>query len=437
MLRQIFFGFLLVLVLFMTFLMIGPRLPDDQQREHCVYNIHLPGSFGFSLNCDSLLFLDLAHNPSGLLQENNVRQDRPGFIIAASALALIPKSIFSLADEQTKKSVVYLGHILDRDIYMPLFFINYYLSYIALNILILSLSFYLFLKIACLQDRCGIMLFATGCLLIFNDVVKAFIWSPHTQMFNILLPLFCMWCFIEVIERRLFHRPLLFVLSALAGIGCTMYGSFFLYLPSVVCPALYIFFKQPLQLSTAGRFALRTGIISLQVILPAWLWSFYVETKIGSFYSNSTELYHHVVWMKDAWQEGSLILLYRLSDNFLALFLYAAEQGWIILILLSVLLLAGYSGRNKHWQPTMSPQLAGCLFTSGMFLFFFAMVGLIAARVAYTAIPPLIAYAAYTMQQLETRNVSKQHKRYISALLSLMIVFAYGCFELLKNGPYS
>lgn len=43
---------------------------------------------------------------------------------------------------------------------------------------------------------------ALGALFIFNDPVKAFVWSPHTQMFNIMLPLFCVWCFVGVVEKN-------------------------------------------------------------------------------------------------------------------------------------------------------------------------------------------------------------------------------------------
>ena len=51
--------------LFLMFaLLIGPRLPDDQQATQCVVNVHLPGPFGIGLNCDSPEFMRLAHEPS-------------------------------------------------------------------------------------------------------------------------------------------------------------------------------------------------------------------------------------------------------------------------------------------------------------------------------------------------------------------------------------
>ena len=38
--------FLLSLLVVMAALLIGPRIPDAQQVEYCVVNVHLPGPFG-------------------------------------------------------------------------------------------------------------------------------------------------------------------------------------------------------------------------------------------------------------------------------------------------------------------------------------------------------------------------------------------------------
>src|SRR5664280_1010913 len=86
--------------LFLMFaLLIGPRLPDDQQATQCVVNVHLPGPFGIGLNCDSPEFMRLAHEPSALLEPFNTRQSRPGLIGAAATLAWALSPLTSLADK--------------------------------------------------------------------------------------------------------------------------------------------------------------------------------------------------------------------------------------------------------------------------------------------------------------------------------------------------
>jgi len=386
----------------------------------------LPGPFGFSLNCDSFLFLELAHNPEKLLAKGNIRQERPGFIFLAAALSPLFKAISPSPDKEMENSVVYTVML-----YLP-----YYVAYITLNILILLISFWFYVKITCLDQHRSIAVFAVGCLLIFNDVVKAFVWSPHTQMFNILVPLFCMWCFIEVVERRLFERPIIFAISALIGLGVTVYSSFALYLPAIFLPALVIAWRQPSRYVALGHFAIRAVIIFGLVALPGWLWYLYVETKTGSFYSHSIGRYHHLVWIIDAWRAGLFVLISQLSQNFWNLLVFAAKQGWIIVLVLTPFIV-GHFINNNQWRALLSVQLLGSVLISGMFLAFFAMVGLIESRIAYTAIPPFIALAGYIIHRLEENGVIKKMNARTLVPLTVLIVLGYGVFELLKDGPYS
>ena len=172
--------------------MIGPRVSDEQQREYCVYNIHLPGPFGFTLNCDSPDLLLLAHNPRGLLQEGNVRQDRPTFVLGAFAIS----KLFFFKKDAAINRAVHFATVRGKNFFAPIYFFKYYLAYIIINILILLCAFSLFRELICREEHCYFFQISLAFLLIFNDVVKAFIWSPHTQMFNIMLPLFCLWCFV-------------------------------------------------------------------------------------------------------------------------------------------------------------------------------------------------------------------------------------------------
>lgn len=133
----------IILAIFMFFLIIGPRVSDEQQRKHCVYNIHLPGPFGLSLNCDSLDFLSLADNPKIFLQKGNVRQDRPGFIVLASALS----KFYPLKMNKAMRRAVHIATVNGNGYYMPIFYFKYYVAYIIINIAVLVLSFWFFSKI--------------------------------------------------------------------------------------------------------------------------------------------------------------------------------------------------------------------------------------------------------------------------------------------------
>src|SRR5262249_13874721 len=68
---------------FVAALLIGPRVPYERQAEFCVVNVKIGGPLGISLNCDSPEYLRLAREPSALLEPTNMRQSRPGLVLAA------------------------------------------------------------------------------------------------------------------------------------------------------------------------------------------------------------------------------------------------------------------------------------------------------------------------------------------------------------------
>ncbi len=416
------YAFVTILFVFMTALMIGPRVPDEKQRTYCVHNIYINNFFGFSLNCDSPDFIILASNPSKLLEKNNVRQDRPGFVFFAT---IIKFAISLIEPEVEGYTLLRIGKSTK---YIPMEYVYTYYTYIIINILFILGSFFLFVKIN--NFNSWFILFFLGLLLIINDITKAFVLSPHSQMLNIFSPLFCLWSFFEVVKHNMFKKISIFFVSVLTGILITTYASFFLFLPAVLIPAILI--EKPFQtLAAAIRFLWRSVIIICLTILPSLLWYLYVLYKTGSFYSHSTEAYHHVVWMKDALQDGLFVLVSKLFNNTIQLIGFAGKQGWILLIVLLPFIM-GRSEDKIQWQALLrSPMVIGSIFISVLFLVFFAMVGLIVERVAYTAIPPMIVLSAYIMQHLEQKSTSLAYR------LTPVIIFTYGIYEIVKDGPYS
>jgi hypothetical protein len=216
-----FSGCLLIL---MFALLIGPRVPDEQQTKNCVVNIHLPGPFGIGLNCDSPEFMRLASQPSGLLEPRNTRQSRPGMIAAAATMAWALSPLTTLADRlgiragRADIDPQRIATAFARDI--PAF-----LAYIILNVLLVLMTFYFFRLICApwLDNSASAMVVLTsvGFLLVTNDVVKAFVWTPHTQMFNLLVPVFAVYASIRANAGALIQRRFAISIGLIAGIGGT------------------------------------------------------------------------------------------------------------------------------------------------------------------------------------------------------------------------
>ena len=91
--------------------MIGPRVPDNMQKEYCVRNFEINSIFGHSMNCDSADYILNASNPKRLLEEDSIRQARPGLIINANIYSFINK-ILAFLDTMMN---IQKQHLLDNE----------------------------------------------------------------------------------------------------------------------------------------------------------------------------------------------------------------------------------------------------------------------------------------------------------------------------------
>lgn len=137
------------------------------------------------INCDSAVFMKDAQSPSRLFNGESVYQDRP-----AHALLVWIMSSFMKFLGVPNESQEIIGNSGDVTTYQSTF----YLSYLVINLLILLMAIklaidYIFPIYSKWSTYSGA---STIFLIIFlvagNELTKTFFWTPHSQMFNILLP---------------------------------------------------------------------------------------------------------------------------------------------------------------------------------------------------------------------------------------------------------
>ncbi|HEY1474656.1 MAG TPA: hypothetical protein VGF53_11300 [Pseudolabrys sp.] len=426
------------LLLLMFALSIGPRVPDDQQAANCVVNVHLPGPFGITLNCDSPEFMRLAREPSGLLEPFNTRQSRPGLIAAAAVLTWALQPLASLADKlgiRASRPDIDTGRIADalaKDI-------PGYLAYIIINFGIVLAAFYYLQRICApwtdSSTLQAVVLVAIGFLLAANDVVKAFMWSPHTQMFNILIPVFALDASMRANAGALIRRRFAIYIGLACGLGGTAYPLFVIVLP---CVAICVFV-----------FALRCGsraiwwqtlcnlmIIAVFTFAPEALWFAFVWFKTGGFYQHEMTKYDEVVWILRAWHEGLGTLITIWLGKLLLLLRFAAEQA-IPLAAVSVIVAALWltnRGGEPDTRPALWPLAVTAVLVSAVAAAFYTSVGMIVPRVAYSAIPALIAVVAAAALALAARGGRRGE---IVGYCCVAIALGAAAYTVLKNGPYS
>jgi hypothetical protein len=168
-LRLTYAVFLGILAAIMLALLVGKPLTPAQEDAFCLENFSLPGPFRILLNCDSYGFMRSANAPSSLLRPGNLRQSRPIFIVAGYVASFVAAPV-----------VFVLKALVPRLALQTL--LSLYLGYLLINIALLLLAFRFYTRTiassAVAHLYYPLVLALSGVLLVANDVVKAFIWSP-------------------------------------------------------------------------------------------------------------------------------------------------------------------------------------------------------------------------------------------------------------------
>jgi hypothetical protein len=432
--------FLCVLLAVMLGLLVGPRVADSDQVKFCVANVDLPGPFGISMNCDSSEFMLLANNPSRLL-ENNSRTARPAMILAASGLVtvlspLIPKG----------SAVLNEANVANPNRTTSAFEKNgaAYVAYLILNMILLC-SAYIFMRYMMVQgkrnksasEESSSGLTATvvgfGLLLISNDIVKAFAWSPHTQMFNILVPVLCIWILWMSWNRSLVEHRWAFMFALAIGFGIAAYPSFLLCLICMLAPWL-------LRQALGGMqvFALlRAAVLTSTALLPYILWYVVVKIKTGSFYVHETTKYNQVIWIFEALSEGFFKFVMVWFSNALNLVEMALPHLLFTAVAIAwTLIMRGLKKKEILYVSKEARVAIGyCVMVAMLLLIFFATVGYIIPRLAIPMVPPfIVAGGIFAVSSL--RNMSSKDGKILGyGYFTIGVVAAF--ITVIKEGPWS
>ena len=415
--------------------LIGPRIPADQQQKACVGNIELPGPFGIHLNCDSPEFLSLADSPQRLLEPLNYRQSRPGLIIAASLLQA-PLSLISPALnthpslEQDPASIV---ESFRRNI-------SAYVAYVILNAAILLSTFYFLRRIA---QHIGLdgrdtapILVSTGLLLVANDVSKAFFWSPHTQMFNILVPVIAVYAALRALEGALCDKRFVLAMGLGIGLGMTAYGAF---LVTLVCILATGTLASVRESSWERRMQGMSNLAVLLMLagLPSIVWYTFVRVTVGSFHS--AELTEYAFrWMGELWSKGFDALLGRCLEIVAGLLAGAVPQMlslFALLLFLVIIALMEPKAAASAWRQTAPSVIMG-IGVSVVVLAFYTGVGWIFDRLAYPIIPSLVVAGGMFALAL-SRQIKNPNRQRVVTAGCVIIAVGNLLYEVIKDGPYS
>lgn len=427
--------FVLVLLALMTGFLVGPRSPANEQEKHCVANLVTSSPFGLSLGCDAYLNLHLARAPERLLEPGNFRQSRP--LLAIPAYLIRPLFLWAkdmpatlgirAAPDMQPFHLQFTPALLEND--FPGF-----LAYVLINMLELAAAFAIYLRLVAgsatgrgwdFSAAAVVAIGAIGFLLLANDVMKAFVFNAHVQMFNILAPLLG----VLVLAKPASSPKRAAAIGFAAGIGVLAYPLLAIVVACYGLRALIDLYSE----RNLRVFLLRGVLVVVMAAVPVLAWYYFVLWRVGSFYSDSMA-YRQLIWVADSYAAGTLLA--DLSAKFGGLSREAARQAVALAAMFGLaLLLLVVNRRRARFEHGDAMLVAAALLTSLVVLVFHALAGFTMARVAYGILPPLIVICG-VLARAAYRDERSSVLAWGAAAVFGAIIIAQMVYTVVKAGPY-
>lgn len=307
-----------------------PKLQiSDSTDAFCNFYITKFRIFNVHLDCDAQYFLLDSQDPLRILRNQTPLQDRPLYTFVVYVFSKI-LNVFGIPSGP----ITYLG---EDGIPQTYFVLNYGI-FIALNSMTLLVSMCLALSAlkrnsSFTKTHTTVLTLLAVLLISQNPISREFFWTPHSQIFNILIP--CLLFFIAqrefLLTKRRFYLYLLLV-----GIGSLIYSSFYLILPI-------------LFLKAYRTFGIVRGSLVLICLAPRLVWPFVLSIFGGNYSDVPIKEYRRFIWVKDAYDAGNLPE--TLGRNLID-FSHSLPVAWALITLILIVM-------NLYYALSLSKTMKG------------------------------------------------------------------------------
>jgi hypothetical protein len=427
--------FLLMLAIFTAGRLVGPRIPDDEQRRWCAVNVHITSQVGVSLNCDSPEFMRVAAHPAALLETATPMQSRPGMPAAAWLVALPLQPLASLVPRLVKRperADIDPGRIQGAlQSFGP-----QYVAFVVLNLLILCGSFHLFHRVYQAHqatdqpDSVAIVAVSIATLLVATFPVTNFLLSPHSQLFNTLVPLLALVFALRANAGALAETRFAVTVGAIVGFGQTAYAVFFVTTLTVLLFAGLHAFRNRRGGANLAVLLRNAAILVALSVAPIVLWYALVRLGTGQFRYHEVVDDKSVAWMVIAVQQGLGHFIAEFTRRFD--FQLRGVISLLPMIALMTALTLGFLvaaavrlGRGKIVAPLIhevGTTVAVALVVGVMFFAFYVCVGQFQVRLDYAALPAVVAGLGAVATAMTARLPTAWRRSFAGACATLALV---------------
>ena len=394
-----------VLSILIVFGMLIPLLllfKNYPEQMPCGKIVHLSNHLTVPVNCDSSIFLRDADNPRRLFDGTSTYSDRP---LPALVVLSLDKFLSNLGVPERRVQIRGNSGV----------FYDYsqrkYALYVLLNFLVLLSALIFALKtLKGNWDSKKVsnisILIASNVVLILNtnELIKTFIWTPHTQLFNILLPSFAFWEVSRTRPQMIRSREIGSILFFIS-VAMFFYPIFCL----AVIPVLFMGFKNLLA---------RIGLVGLS-LLPYISYPYFVRFFGGTYTNQQAHKFREFLWILDIFTgKSSLGLFFTKITEFFKSF---PIMPCIVTIIFSVIYIKFLAKCHSGERDNFKVQL---IFTIS-YAFFVLGIGLGERRLTFG----IILFAALSLfWKVSQTTLKARTERYLCLVLSILALFQIICF---------
>ena len=409
----------LVLFVAVSFL-ASPPLPADADKAAWGTDLRITPVLGFSWSFDSPSFVNLAAQPEAILEPRGpgiVWQSRPLFI-AMTALArswfTTPFDFFRIRPR--------IGSIEVAD----------WLGFVVINFMLVVTALAIFQPVLARIPLSSVSLGAAASFLAANEIVKSFFWTPHTQVFNVFVPVLAIALTYHVIESPPRSRTSELGMLIAIGIGSLAYGSF-LTIGAAVAIAGVLRERPP---RAVARMALGFAARFAAVLSPAAAWAAFIRRRTGAFYVREVVEFHEFVWPFKELERGGIPALIRKASEFHDKFLQATLPE-LALPLLVIAILAFIALRSRFDLASFRPEsrrlVEASLIVLAVNLPFYFGLGYYGGRLSWNFYPELIVLALVLAAEMSRAGILR---RALVERVAIVLAGANFLYWWLRAGPY-
>jgi hypothetical protein len=370
---------------------------SDSTDPFCNYYITKFRVFHAHIDCDAQYFLLDSQDPMRLVSNSTPLQDRP---LHSFTVFVISKVLSFLG--VPVGPITYVG----QDEIPQTYFLLNYIIFIFINLVILMISLYIALK--ALNKRLGSsrrlhhLSFGFVTLLVTqNPITREFFWTPHSQLFNILIP--CL-LFYLIQPQIVITRRRYWILMVTISTSLLIYPS-----PYTLLPIFFI--------KTYRNLGKKYSVLIFVSLLPKLMWPFVLNAMGGEYVDWPVRYYRRLVWIFDSIKTESLPQ--DLTTN-LSKFINSLPFSWSAMIASLVALATLSALKSRKWQKdTKTSYFTDCVIVLGIYASGIILQGGYGPRFT-TSLVVLIGLIVINMLDSRIIRIS-----YVKALIALIVALNF------------